>query len=513
MRARRGLVGENGGMAKTYKGVDREQGFLLPPDVREWLPADHEVWWLIDAVSVLDTSAFHADRRLGGVGRQGYDPDMLLTLLIYAYANKVRSSRAIERYCKVDVAFRVITGNRVPDHTAIARFRAAHDEALRELFAKVVVMGLALGAGRVGTLAIDGTKIEADASRLANRTLERVQAEIDEVVEEAAEVDAEEDARLGDSRGDELPAALTRREGRLARLERCKERIETQTETAVAEGGTSERIERARAHLDATIAAQQAKVDAYAAAIAAGGRPGRKPVPAEEHCLTRRAKERLAKAEAAHANAQAKAERTGRGHRRRANTTDPDSSVLKSQGAWVQGYNCQAAFSEDGMAMAAAIGETASDAPELHPLIGQAQQLLDAADADQSIDNVVADAGYWSDENATANPTTRGQADPPKVVVPPRGCNPRTQPPTDDPPPDASPAEQMRHLLSTPEGQAIYARRSPQAEGPFGHLKHTMGFTRFSRRGRSAADAEWNFILAVRNLLLLHRHGYQPAPA
>ena len=553
-------------MAKGYLTVDRDQPFLLPPDVREWLPREHLAWYVLDAVAALDTSGFHASRRLGGVGRRGYDPDMLLALLVYCYSQSVRSSRRIEQLCVQDVACRVICGNRVPDHTAIARFRADNEQAVKAFFTDVVAVAVQAGAARVGTLAIDGTKIAADASRSANKTRQAIAAQIDAVVAEAAAVDAAEDAELGQARGDELPASLAEPDGRVQRLQRCLADLDAEAAAAVATDATGQRLADAREHLEATRAKQQAKVDAFGQAWREGRPWGRKPpVAVEQASQTRRARQRVAAAEAAHAKAVQRAEQTNSGQPRRRNTTDPDSLTLWSNRGWVQGYNAQAAFDENGIALAAELADTAADVASLHPLIDQSQRHLDAAGARDRIDAVVADTGYWSHDNVAgafptsdttddcdtpegARTTTAGndQADPPGhpdaqghtgdaddqhptsphdddhrrspplLLIPPKGSLPhhRTPPPGQHPPgDDASPADKMRQLLATPHGRQTYAKRSPQAEGPFGHIKTSLGFTRFARRGRSAADAEWRFILAVRNLVLLHQRQTALPPA
>src|SRR6266536_2930302 len=158
-------------MVKRYRPVLRDQPFLLPPDMREWLPADHQVWLVIGAVEDhLDTSAFHAARRTGGAGTAGYDPDMLATLLVWAYAHGVTSSRRLEELCRTDVAFRVICAQDLPDHSTIARFRKDFGEAVAEFFVQVLVLCARLGMGRLGVVALDGTKIAASASESASRT-------------------------------------------------------------------------------------------------------------------------------------------------------------------------------------------------------------------------------------------------------------------------------------------------------------------------------------------------------
>ncbi len=191
-------------MAGSYRPVSRDQQFLLPVDMGEWLPDDHLAWFLIDVVAELDTSAFHADRVLGGRGRAAYDPDMMLALLLYAYANKVHASRSIERLCDSDVAFRVICGSDGPDHATIARFRAVHDQGFKALFASVLGLCRAHGMVRVGVVSIDGTKVLANASRGANRSEQWLLEQASKIVDEATAVDAQQDAEFGDAVGDEL---------------------------------------------------------------------------------------------------------------------------------------------------------------------------------------------------------------------------------------------------------------------------------------------------------------------
>jgi transposase len=196
-------------MAKSYRPVERDQPFLLPPDMRSWLPAGHLVWFVISVVEKLDISAFEARSRRGGVGRAGYDPRMLLTVLIYAYAMGQRSSRQIERLCHTDVAFRVACAQDAPDHTTIARFRQRHEQALSDLFTDVLVLCARSGLGKLGTVAIDGTKIAANASDDAMRSEKWLREQAERILAEAEATDAEEDAVFGDQRGDELPAELT----------------------------------------------------------------------------------------------------------------------------------------------------------------------------------------------------------------------------------------------------------------------------------------------------------------
>ena len=211
-------------MAKDFRHPDRDQSFLLPPDIRDWLKPEHLVWWLIDVVDALDVSAFETSARLGAAGRAPYAPRTLLAILLYGYAHGQRSSRQLERLCGVDVAFRILAGNAsghdAPDHSTLARFRQRHDQALEELFTQVLVLCANGGLGKLGMIAIDGTKIAANAAKAANssesRLREKFAAEVAKILAEADAVDAAEDEQYGDARGDELPRSWSGRQGRKA---------------------------------------------------------------------------------------------------------------------------------------------------------------------------------------------------------------------------------------------------------------------------------------------------------
>src|SRR5687767_7958492 len=189
-------------MAPSFVACDREQPFLLPPDVRDWLPEDHFSWFVIDAVERIDMAAFYAAYRGDGRCRPAYEPAMMLALLLYAYARGVPSSRVIERACVEDVAFRVIAAQQRPDHATIARFVANHQDALAGLFSEVLTLCARSGLAKVGVIAIDGTKLQASASRNENLDYEKIAREL---VERAVATDQAEDELYGDRRGDELP--------------------------------------------------------------------------------------------------------------------------------------------------------------------------------------------------------------------------------------------------------------------------------------------------------------------
>src|SRR5437016_1639078 len=207
-------------IGQNFIACDRGQEMLLPPSLTDWLPEDHLVWTVLGAVEQMDLAGFYGAYRGNGQGRAAYDPAMMVALLLYSYAVGVRSSRAMERACREDVAFKVITAMAVPDHSTIAEFRRRHEQAIGELFS--LVLGLCGEAGlvRVGEIAVDGTRMRANASRDRNRGYESI---VTEILAEAERVDREEDEQPGDARGDELPKQLRTREGRRAALKAARE--------------------------------------------------------------------------------------------------------------------------------------------------------------------------------------------------------------------------------------------------------------------------------------------------
>ncbi len=269
-------------MAKRYRPVLRDQPFLLPPDMREWLPADHPVFLVIEVVDHhLDTSAVHATRRAGRAGAAGYDPVMLTALLVWAYANRVTSSRRIEQLCRTDVAFRLICAGQVPDHVTIARFRAGLGRAAAALFDQVLMLCARLGMGQLGVIALDGTKVKASASLAANKNAAALRQLAGQIAAEHAATDAAEDALFGPGvRGDELPAELADPRSRAERIaaalaglyaeqEAARRRAQQERERAAEYlsaappmGRPPEpvRVEAARRRLDRAIAGQEAVI-------------------------------------------------------------------------------------------------------------------------------------------------------------------------------------------------------------------------------------------------------------
>lgn len=341
-------------MGFNFRGADRDQGFLLPPDMRDWLAADHLAWFVIDTVGELDLSAFEAAYRADGHGGAAYDPAVMVALLAYANCVKVRASRRIEAACRTDVAFRVVAANTTPDHATIARFRARHEQALAGLFTQVLALCDRAGLVRAGLVAIDGTKIAADASMAANLDRATLEKLAQQWLAEAAEADAADDAALGEARGDELPDGWGRPEGRRAR------------------------IRAALDALDEADAASQASFEAHQAEVAERSqRRGRPPK---------------------------KTSRRHRAKRTTVNLTDVDSRVMKAKGGYLQGYNAQAVTGPNGIVLAAAATTAGNDVTELWSMVDHAAANLAAVGVTDPLRWVVADAGYYSEANLTARP-------------------------------------------------------------------------------------------------------------
>jgi transposase len=523
-------------MAKGYRGVDRDQPFLLPPDMRQWLPAGHPVWLVIEAVSLLDTSVFHARRKTGGAGAAGYDPDMLVAVLVWAYANGVTSSRRIERLCGQDVAFRVICAGSLPDHVTVARFRQQFAEAAGVLFAQVLVLCGRLGMGQVGTVAVDGTKVAASASRDANRTEEGLRKLAREMAARHAEADAAEDALFGDGRGDDDPGdPSTRRErvaAALASLEAERERREA--EQAADRARAARAVQGARAGTpvrgmppagtEVALAAQalararaehEARAAAWHAAAAGGRRPrGKPPVPTEDYTRVRAARKRLERAQACEAARQAAAAEKDRQKALPVrNVTDPDSRLMPVRGGgFIQGYNAQNVASSDGLIIATRLTGDTADTRWYEPMIRDAVAAAAAmagagAEGRQSagIGLVLADAGYLSEANLTCDGPDRLIATGKRRELEKRARQAAGGSAGQEP---GGVIAAMAARLTTPEGIAAYRQRGRIAETPHGRIKHNMRLRQLSVRGMRKAAGEWTFACAVHNLMMAITSGH-----
>jgi transposase len=515
-------------MAKGYRPVDRDQVFLLPPDMREWLPESHPVYLVIEALGRMDTSAFHAGRRTGGAGAAGYDPDMLVAVLVWAYAHRITSSRRMEELCRTDVAFRVICAGNLPDHSTIARFRKESGEAAAGFFAEVLVLCARLGMGRLGTVALDGMKIAASASKSANRGEEKLRKLAAEAVAAHAAADAAEDELYGEGRrGDEVPEDAWSPRGRAGRVAEALAQLEAERKAAQAEqdakaeefrerqraglrtgrGPAAAAVALAEENLARVTAERQAELAGLEERYAAGQPRRGRGAGVEDHCRVRRAAAKVEKARARAAEAQAKAAKAGPGPVR--NITDPDSRLMPTRNGFIQGYNTQNVTSEDGLLIATELTGDPTDMAWWEPMMEQAAAAAALIAANRppgpggggepeagpgGIGLALADAGYCSEANLTCPGPDRliatgKRRDLEKAAAAAGGAD------------WGGPAVQaMRERLKTEDGIAAYRQRGHIAETPHGHIKHNMGFRQLPVRGKTRAAAEWTFACAVHNL-------------
>ena len=439
-------------MAQNFLSCDRDQPMLLPADLREWLPEDHLAWFVLDAVSEMNLERFFAGYRQDGWGRAAHDPEMMVSLLLYAYAVGERSSRRIERRCSEDIAFRVIAANQVPDHTTIARFRARHADELAELFSEVLVLCRKAGLVSVGTLALDGTRIAADAADRKNRTYEQLAKEI---LEEAAEIDAAEDEKFGDKRGDELPGD---RQSRRQRLRDAKRRLDEEHAAKQAEMAAWE--------------VAMAEHTARTGYVRKNNPPKPRPIPPKEG--------------------------------QRINVTDPDSRPVKTRHGFIQGYTAQAAATAEQVIVAAELIAGGNERHRLEPMARAAEEELTKAGVTEKPELVLADAGYWN--RPQIDELERSGT---RVLCPP-DADSRKAPTKIRSGPDY---ERMRRRLRQPEAEEAYRRRQQMVEPVFAQIKLRQRAARFSRRGLSACRAEWRLTAATHNLLKLYRAGLSPQAA
>ncbi|RPI11651.1 MAG: IS1182 family transposase [Zetaproteobacteria bacterium] len=460
---------------KTFKPYTPDQLLLLPPALQDWLPEDHLARFLSDVVDhALDLRPILAAYETGdGRGQPPYHPALLVKLLLYGYCTGKPSSRAIERATYEEIPYRVLAANQHPDHDTLAAFRQTHLAALAGLFLQGLCLCQRAGLVKLGHVALDGTKILANASKHkamrdgrmpeAERKLEQ---EIAALLAEAQRVDAAEDARYGKGRrGDELPAELARRESRLAKIRDAKAALEAEAKVEAA----------------AAAAAAQAKLADRERQTRETGRKPKGPAPAIP--------------DPTQATPKPKAQR---------NFTDPESRIMQDGAtkSFVQAYNAQVAV--DGTAqiiVAAAVTQAANDKQQLIPMLTAATANCGTAPAAAS-----GDAGYFS-----AAAVTDAALDGIALYVPPDRQK-HGEVPT--PPADVGTViGAMRAKLQTVAGHAVYALRKAIVEPVFGQIKGSRGFRRFAFRGLAKVRAEWQLICLTHNLLKLFRAGWRPRAA
>jgi transposase len=444
-------------MTKTYRDWSTDQAYLFPPSPHDWLPEGDLVYFLLDTVATLDLAPIfaHYERELRG--QPPFHPRMMVALLLYCYATGTRSSRKIMRRCHVDVACRVIVGEDVPDFRTISDFRKVHLARLEAPFVEVLKLCALAGLAKVGTIALDGTEVKANASRHKAMSYDRMKAEevrlrkeIADILAEARASDDAEDLRHGpDRHGDELPDELARRRSRLAKIQGAKALLEE------------------RARVEATEEAARRRAE------------GRSPPEVPPSEAVPDPKDQI-------------------------NFTDPESRIMKaSNKGWDQCGNAQAVTNEHQIILAADVTDRANDVRQAVPMVDQTRANLDAAGVKDAIKAALGDAGYYSETNATAleqrgiEPclATERLKHHEKVASAPRGRIP-----------DGLTAKQrMARKLRTKKGREMYAKRKGMIEPIFGQLKQVLGFRQFSLRGLASMRGEWRLMATVHNLLKLWR--------
>ena len=432
-------------MGKSYRPYYPDEDLLLPPSLRDWLPEKHLAYFVSDVVDNLDLSAIDAVYGNEKRGQPPYDPQMMTKVLVYGYCVGVFSSRRMERRLVEDIAFRVLAAGNQPNFRTISDFRKIHLKTLEGLFEQVLKIALEAGAMKVGRVAVDGTKVKANASKHKamsyDRMLEKekqLKAEVKQLLEQAEAADAEEDKHYGkDRRGDELPAELQRRETRMKKIKEAKRAVEQRArDRAVADGADPEQA---------------------------------KPKDKDQY-----------------------------------NFTDPESRIMKGADGFVQAYNAQAAVEPD---LQLIVGQTvtaaANDKEQLLPMMDVVEQ-----QSGQRPEEVLADSGYCSEKNleqldAEENPERRitgyvagdrqkhGEHREPS----PRGPLPK----------GATRVDRMKRKLKTKAGKAVYAARKAIVEPVFGQIKQARGFRQFLLRGIDKVRGEWSLVCLTHNILKIYR--------
>jgi transposase len=432
-------------MPTCFLPYEPDQDFLLPPSPSEWLPENHLAYFVSELIDRLDLQMFYVRYEGDGRRNQPFDPAMLVKVLVYGYATGVFSSRKIARKLYEDVAFRILGAGNFPSHRTICDFRVRHLPELKELFVQVAQLARELGLVKLGTMALDGTKVKANASKHKAMSYgrmkeqeQKLKQEIEALLERARTIDAQEDARLGvDQADDELPVELRRREERLAKIEAAKGRLEARQAEADRERGRHPDDEQRRGD--------------------GAGRPFKHPFGVPED-------------------------------KAQDNFTDPQSRIMKMGGSFEQCYNAQAVVDgESQLIVANGLTNNAADNGELLPMVEAVRDNLG-----ELPQQVVADSGYRS-EQAFGGLEEKGVEG---LVALGREGKDRTAIDPKHYPASARMAER----LASAEGQAHYRRRKAIVEPVFGWIKHIMGFRQFSLRGLAKVKGEWNLVCLALNV-------------
>ena len=446
-------------MATFYRTNNRRQGFLLPPNMLDWLGEDDIVHFVIETVETLDLSAFERNPEKDTRGRPGLDPRTMVALLLYAYCQGERSSRKIETLCVRDVAYRVVSAQLFPDHTSIARFRKNHETALGDLFPKVLMMCADAGLVKLGRVALDGSKIKADAALDQNRTLSALREKVATWMSEAEKADREEDKRPEED-GNRLPPGLARKEERRRRIRKCLDDLEAKAKEI--ERGKEEKKQE-RAHREET----------------EGPLRGRKPkdAPPDPESL-------------------------------KSNITDPESRIMSSRKEkYVQAYNARIVVTEEQIIVGAEITQEANDMNQMIPMLEATKDALAQAGIEEAPREVLADTGYWNEESLALNRPGVQEI----FIAPFRKARGRKR--KDGTEPKQKTPTSFEEKMKTEKSKAVLKRRGAIVEAVFGQIKTVRNATRFMRRGIVACASEWKLLCATHNLLKLFRAGIKAKQA
>ena len=456
-------------MADLFQPLDRDTPMFLPPSLQEWLPEHHLARFVVDIVEQLDLTEI-TSRYAGSGGKRAYHPALLVALLFYGYATGVFSSRKLEQATYDSVAFRYITGNQHPDHDTIATFRKRFLSELEGLFQQILEMAAELGALRLGTVSLDGSKMQGNASKhkamswgYANRLERQLQGEVQRLLQLAARADeaGQQEQQQEQQQELDIPEELERREQRLAAIREAKEKIEERAQ---------ERHQAEQADYEEKLKRRQEREAATGKKM--GGRPPKEP-------------------------------EAGPKEKDQVNFTDEESRIMPGAGGeFVQGYNVQAAVDhESHLVVGQHVSQATNDKQEVEPALNQLGKVEDTLGKPEAL---VADAGYHSKENVEKcveqgiDPYIAGSREQHNQPLEERiKAAPEC-------PADADAVTAMQHRMQTAEGKAIYGKRKATVETVFGVIKEVLGFRRFHLRGLRGAEGEWSLVCMAWNLKRLH---------
>jgi len=456
------------GMETTkFLSYEPGQSLLLPPNLLDWLEEGHPAYFILDVVEALDLSEIFSSYDGSRGGRPGFDPRLLVCLLIFGYCVGVTSSRKLEKATYESIPFRVLAANQHPDHATIAEFRRRHLEALSHLFVQVLRLCEKAGLVRLGHVALDGTKLRANASkhkamsygRMAEK-IDELEAQVKDLLAEAEAADQAEDAQHGPRRGDELPEELRFRQQRLEKIRQAKAALEAEAQ-AEAQRLREEKEAKARA-----------KAESRGEESPCANTP---PAPPEK------------------VKPAPKAQR---------NFTDPDSRIMRDGAtkSFEQSYNCQAVVdSQAQVIVAAQVTQQANDKQQVKPLVEEMKSNLDG----RLPGELSADAGYFSEDNISY---LEGQKIDPFIATGRQKHGAMAQTPPDS----GTTRDRMTAKLQTSAGKKVYSKRKETVEPVFGQIKEARGVRRFLLRGLGSVQAEWSLICTTHNLLKLFRSGWTP---